>query len=79
MLFAKSDLQCGYRSVFHTWDASKGELAMLLSLGFLSDGNLAHEIMLFARMRVHVCLSVRLVTLETTSQIQSHLTAGLEI
>ena len=68
-LFAKSDLQCGCRSVLHTWSVSKGELAMLLSLGFLSDGNLAHEIMLCARMCVHVCVSVHLVTLEAISQI----------
>lgn len=52
---------------------------MLLFLAFLSDGNLAHEIMLCARKCVRVCVSVRLVTLEAISQIQSHLTAGLEI
>lgn len=78
-LLAKFDLRCGCRLVFHTWSASKGELATLLSLGFLSNGNLAHETMLCAGMCVYVCVSVHPVTLENISQIKSHLTAGLEI
>lgn len=78
-LFAKSGLQCGCRSVFHTWGVSKGELAKMLSLGFLSNGNLAPELMLCAGICVHVCVSVCLVTLGAISQIQTHLTVGLEI
>lgn len=76
-LLARSALPCGCKPEFHTWGVIKGELVMLLSISFLFDGNLAHEMMPCGTMYVHVCVSVCLVALEAISQIQSYLTARL--